>query len=109
MAKKSKKAKYKVTTISHKDVKKDNTSMGLAVISLILNFLVIPGLGSLIGGKTKAGVWQIILFFIGAIGTYTYYLPQFYYYYAAFGVLMLISWIWGIVTGTRMIQSARIY
>jgi len=102
------KARYKVTTISHKNLRESKTSMGLAIIALIINFLFFPGLGSLIGGKIKAGLWQMILFLIGAIGTtYVYYQTSNYYSYTLFGIIVLISWIWGIVTGAKMIQTAR--
>ncbi len=99
-SKKHKRPKYKVTRISAKTTRrKVNNSMGLAIISVILNFLVIPGLGSLVGGKTKPGIWQIILFLIGAIGTY--------FFYNLFGIIVLIAWVWGVVTGIKMIQEAR--
>ncbi len=99
-SKKSRKPKYKVTRISAKTNKrKINNSISLAIISVVLNFLVIPGLGSLIGGKTKPGILQIILFLIGAIGTY--------FFYNLFGIIVLIAWIWGVVTGIKMIQEAR--
>ena len=100
MKRRSRNPKYKVTRISTKvNQRKRNNSMSLAIISVILNFLVIPGLGSLIGGKTKPGVWQMILFLIGAIGTY--------FFYNLFGIVMFVAWIWGVVTGIKMIQEAR--
>jgi len=93
------KPKYKLTRISPKSSRKNTNSMGLAILSLVLNFLVVPGLGSLIGGKTKSGIWQIILFFVGGIGAY--------FFYNLFGIIVLIVWIWGVVTGIKMIQEAR--
>lgn len=91
------KAKYKVTRISPK--RKNRVSLGLAVIGLILNVLFAPGLGSLIAGKTKTGIWQIILFFLGAIGMY--------FFYTIFGIMILASWVWGLVTGIKLIQESR--
>ena len=100
MKRRSRNPKYKVTRVSTKvNQRKRNNSMSLAIISVILNFLVIPGLGSLIGGKTKPGVWQMILFLIGAIGTY--------FFYNLFGIVVFVAWIWGVVTGIKMIQEAR--
>ncbi len=72
-------------------------NQALAIIGLILNIIVLPGLGSLIGGKTRDGVWQLVLFIVGIplclvlIG-----FP-----------MMLAAWIWGIVTGVRMVQEAN--
>ena len=82
-------------------------SQGLAIACLIIN-IFIPGLGSLIGGKIKEGIWQLVLLlgsvflavllFITIVG-----IPL--------GIILiifgpLIAWIWGIVTGARLIQEA---
>ena len=96
MAKSKRHSKYKVTTIKLKNTK---TPLGLAIVGLILNILTVAGLGSLINSRIKVGIGQMILFFVGAIGMY--------FYYTAFGILVLISWIWGLITGIRMIQQSR--
>src|SRR5436309_1400287 len=36
-----------------------------AMAGLLINLLFLPGLGSLIGGKTSAGVLQILMFLLG--------------------------------------------
>ena len=80
-----------------KKVSRTGKSMGLAVVALILNILILPGLGSLIGGKIKAGVWQLVLAIVGAIlSIFLIGIP-----------LLLAAWIWGIVTGVRLIQEAK--
>jgi len=72
-------------------------SLALAIVALILNILIIPGLGSLIGGRTRAGVWQLVLAVVGFILSFI-----------LIGVPILIAaWIWGIVTGIRLIQEAQ--
>ena len=72
------------------------TGMGLAVTALIVN-LIIPGLGSIIGGRVKEGVWQLILLIVGALLSY---------YYVGIP-LMLASWIWGLISGATMINRAE--
>ncbi|MDD9953188.1 MAG: hypothetical protein OXR66_02540 [Candidatus Woesearchaeota archaeon] len=67
----------------------------LALVGLILNILVLPGLGSLIGGKKKEGTWQIVLFLVGIPLAFVLIgLP-----------MMLGAWIWGVVTGVKMVQE----
>ena len=99
---------------SKKSVKKNvnsdsKISEGLAIASLILNILVLPGLGSLIGGKVKEGVWQIILVFggilIGVLLTLSVV-------GAIIGIPLLFiaplsGWIWGIVTGVNLIKESQ--
>ena len=87
---------------------KKGIDQGLAIACLIVN-IFIPGLGSLIGGKIKQGIWQLILvfggFFLGVLLTITII-------GAIIGVPLLIfaplaGWIWGIVTGVNLIKEAR--
>jgi len=78
---------------------KKDTSMVIAIIGLVLN-LLIPGLGSLVGGKTKVGIWQLVLYILGAVLSLTFVLA------IVGGPLTVIAWIWGIVTGVQMIMEA---
>ena len=72
-------------------------SEGLAIAGLILNILVLPGLGSIVGGETQTGIWQIVLFILSIPLMFVLIgIPL------AFGV-----WIWGLITGVRMIQEAQ--
>jgi len=92
MAKK-KTAKKKLKAQSSRKKK----GLALPIVALILNILILPGLGSIIGGKTKAGIWQLILAVIGIILSGI-----------LIGIPILIAaWVWGIVTGIRLIQEAR--
>lgn len=85
------------------------TSQNLAIICLLLNILILPGLGSLIGGRTKEGIWQLVLVFGGiALGVSLILtlvgIPL--------GVLVLLgaplaAWIWGISTGIKLLQEAK--
>jgi TM2 domain-containing membrane protein YozV len=77
-------------------VKKKGVSQGIAIVALLLNILIIPGLGSLIAGRTKAGVWQVVLAVVGAILSLI-----------LIGIPILIAaWIWGLVTGIQLIQES---
>ena len=80
-----------------KATKKDKPSLAIAIVALILNLIILPGLGSLIGGKTKAGVWQLVLVLLG--------IPL---SIVIIGIPMIIAgYIWGIVTSVRLMQEAQ--
>jgi len=72
-------------------------SPGQATASMFLNAMVCPGIGSLVGGKTRAGIAQLTMFLVGiplvvvAIG-----LP-----------LIVASWTWGVATGAQLIAEAQ--
>jgi TM2 domain-containing membrane protein YozV len=99
MAKKRKKKAIKRKVQTRKSSAKSSTKksgMTLAIIGLLLNILILPGLGSLIGGRTKTGIWQLILSVIGIVLSFV-----------IIGIPILIaSWIWALVTGIQMIQEA---
>ncbi|MAH07950.1 hypothetical protein CMI38_06910 [Candidatus Pacearchaeota archaeon] len=99
----AKKSKSRSKRISNKSLRKTKGSKRkgpdktIAIIALLLNVLVIPGLGSLIGGKTKAGIWQLILAVIGGLLSII-----------LIGIPILIAaWIWGLVTGINLIQESN--
>ncbi len=72
--------------------KKDNT---LAIVGLVVNALLIPGVGSIIGGKKRIGIIQLVLFLVS--------IPLL---FIIIGIpLMFGVWVWGIVTGIQMIQE----
>ena len=85
-------------------MKKNHT---LAIVGLILNILILPGLGSLIGGKTKQGVWQIALV-VGSLALG--FLLTLTIFGAIIGIPLIVGgpmagWIWSLVTGIQMIQE----
>ncbi len=83
-----------------KAVRRAKPSMALAVIGLLVNILLLPGLGSIIAGRTKTGLWQLLLMVLGVVFTLTII-------GAIIGIpLMIIAWIWGIVTGVQAIKEA---
>ena len=83
--------------ISKKSSKKEMTvTKNMAILGLVLNVLILPGLGSLICGKKTAGIWQLVLTIVGAL-----------LIIILIGIPMIIAaWIWGLITGIRLIHEA---
>ncbi|MBI3333918.1 hypothetical protein HYZ97_00310 [Candidatus Pacearchaeota archaeon] len=72
-------------------------SQGLAIAALILNILILPGLGTLIAGRIKTGVIQLVIALIS--------IPLM---FLIIGIpIFLIVWIWGIVTAVNLIKEAK--
>lgn len=69
---------------------------GMAIACLLLNILIIPGLGSLLGGKKKEGTWQLVLALVGFVLSFIL---------IGFPVI-IAAWIWGLVTGINLVQEA---
>ena len=77
------------------DKRKINQS--LAIVALVLNVIILPGLGSLIGGRIKVGIWQLVLGIVGGL-LFVFWI----------GIpIWLAGWIWGIVTGVQLIKEAQ--
>lgn len=77
--------------------KKKKIGQGIAVASLLLNVLILPGLGSIIGGRTKKGIYQIVLTIIG--------IPLLFLF--GLGAILIIgAWIWGLVTGIKIVKES---
>jgi TM2 domain-containing membrane protein YozV len=79
---------------------KNKPSMGIAIAGLIVN-LCFPGVGSLIAGKTKEGVLQLIFYIVAFICDIT-----------LIGLLVgiplgIAMWVWALVTGIRLIEDAK--
>ena len=72
----------------------------LAIVGLILNILVLPGLGTIIAGRTKPGVIQLVLSIVGLGLTLTII-------GAIIGIPLIIAmWIWALVSGIKIVQEA---
>jgi len=96
---------------SKKASSKDNDALILSVIGLVVN-LVLPGLGTIIGGKTKKGIIQFFLsvlafmvFIVGlpllAVGFIG--LPLVF-----LGILsMLIIWVLALITSIQLIAESN--
>lgn len=95
MAKKTKRKTIKKRSSQEK--KKSRQVSVLAISALVLNILL-PGLGSIIAGRTKAGIYQLVLVAI-ALTTAIFFIP------AIPAIFWAIAWIWGIITGIQLIKS----
>jgi len=85
--------KSKRTTV--KRVSNKNGSIP-AVFALILN-IILPGLGSVIGGRVRVGIWQLVVLAV-ALVTLLFSIT-------AFWVIWAIDWIWAVTTGIRMLKA----
>jgi hypothetical protein len=71
-------------------------SCGRATAGLLVNALLCPGMGSILGGRNTVGVAQMSLFLLGLpLAIANVGLP-----------LLAASWAWGIVTGANMVSSS---
>ncbi len=67
----------------------------LAIVGLILNVLVLPGLGTIVWGDTKKGVTQLVLFIIG--------IPL---SLILIGIPLLIGvWIWALISSIDKVKQ----
>jgi len=94
------KKKSKKKTIRKKTVvkKKAKTNSVLAISALVLN-IILPGLGSIIAGRTRTGIRQLLLMILVLIAFLFSPLP------VVPAVIWAIAWIWGITTGIQLIKS----
>ena len=76
---------------------KKKPDKALAILGLILNIIVLPGLGSIVGGRIKTGIYQMLLLLLS--------IPLM---FIIIGIpLALGTWIWSIVTGIEMIRASQ--
>ncbi|MGB0652592.1 MAG: hypothetical protein ACPGQL_05280 [Thermoplasmatota archaeon] len=79
-------------------------SQGIAIVALILNIMVWPGLGSLIAGEQigwAQGFLYLLGLFLTIFGWILFIVGGF------IGIALLIGvWIWGIVTGIDLIRRS---
>ena len=88
--------------------------MAIAVVALIINALLLPGLGTLIGGKTKDGLIQLLALTLGGfcLGVLSMVMAvstaNFVFLLLAMlgGLIMLAGWIWAIVSGITLVKNA---
>ncbi len=79
----------------------------IAAVALLVNALLMPGLGSILGGRIQAGIWQLVLG-IGSV------VLMFILVLSIVGILLmplvllapLAAWIWAIVTGISLLMEA---
>jgi TM2 domain-containing membrane protein YozV len=67
-----------------------------AIVGLVVNVLLMPGLGTVIAGDTTTGVKQIILFLIGVLLSLV-----------LIGIpLVIAAWIWALISSINQLQAA---
>ena len=90
--------KYSTNKSKHSNSKKSQRpTQSIAIVALLLNMFILPGLGSLIAGRTKVGVIQVILVAVS--------IPLL---FLIIGIPLLIgTWIWGLVTGIQIVKEAK--
>jgi hypothetical protein len=75
----------------------NDVTRGQAVAAMMLNAMVCPGVGSIVGGRVRTGLSQLSLFLLG--------LPLI---VVAIGLPMIVAaWIWGLTTGAQLLTEAR--
>ena len=77
----------------------DKIEKNMAIVGLVLNVIILPGLGTLIGGGSKyrtQGIWQLI---VAIVSIPLMLLVIGFFSWAA-------MWIWALITGIKMIQES---
>ena len=81
--------------------KSKRPSQGIAIAGLLINVLVLPGLGSIIAGKNNPGIYQLVLSLVAVVLDIT-----------IIGLIIgiplgIAMWIWALVTGIRIVQESQ--
>ena len=107
MATKNRNTKKETRSIENKQKKPDK---GIAVLALILNLIILPGVGSIVGGRTASGIAQLVIFLGSLIVGLMITVITF-----GIGIIiglpimiigMLGAWIWALITGIQIVQEA---
>jgi len=97
MAKRVGKKNKNISRVKNSQNNDKKVSRDIAIVALILNILVLPGVGTIVGGRNKTGIWQIVLAIIGIILSFV-----------LIGIPLIIGvWIWGIFTGIDILKHAK--
>jgi len=68
-----------------------------AVVALLLNLFVLPGLGTLIAGRVVSGVLQIVLMVVGGVLSFI-----------LVGIpIVVVAWVWALVSSLSMLRHAH--
>ena len=112
-------AKAKRKVVAKPAPKVDKPRMGLAVAALLINAFLLPGLGTILGGRTRPGILQLIMIVGGLIlgiaatmlAIPAFFVSQILGLFLVFlvmvgGVIIIIGWIWAIISGALLIRKA---
>ncbi len=93
---------------------KSKPSMAIAIVALLIN-VFIPGLGTIIGGKLKNGLFQLLLLWLGGIMlafvgfALAAASPIAGLVITMLGSLMVLTgWVWAIISGVFLIRNASL-
>ena len=76
---------------------KPKLTESMAALCLILNVVILPGLGTLIAGRTNEGALQLVLFLVGIpLSLVIVGIP-----------LMIAMWVWALVSGIDIMNKRR--
>ena len=76
-------------------------SQAIAIVALVLNLVIWPGLGTMIAGRIGEGLTQGLLFLLAFLLFFTILLIP-------VSILLWTGmWIWGLVSGIQLIQQAN--
>ena len=94
-----------------KEQARKKPSQAIAIVALLINLLILPGLGSIIGGRNKEGIFQLSLL-IGGTVIFIIGIPLLIVLVGmpliALGTIMAFAaWVWGIVTGVQLIRESE--
>ena len=94
-----KRAVKKKIAITAAKVSASGKGMLLAIVALILN-IFLPGLGSLIAGRIKEGIWQLVVLVIGLLvyQALNYLLGL---------IVIVVALIWAIFTAISVIKQSQ--
>lgn len=83
----------------------------LAVIGLLVNIFLMPGAGTIICGRFKAGLMQVILFILGSTGIFAGMILSLLLIglpILVMGVLFyLIAWVWALISSIQILREAN--
>ena len=72
-------------------------TQSIAIAALLINVLLFPGVGTIVGGRTSQGLLQMILFLIGVgLSFFLIGIP-----------IIVVVWIWGLISGIQLIKEAE--
>ena len=83
--------------------KKVNSS--IAILALIINMLLFPGLGSLIGGKPKQAAIQIVMLLCGVLFLAFGIGSAWFRFFGA--ILISGAWLWALVTSIIILKHSE--
>ena len=67
------------------------------ILALVLNIVLLPGIGTLIGRRTKEGIIQMVLVIVGIpLSFFIIGIP-----------IVLGAWIWALVSGIQILQESQ--